>query len=124
MRHRLKRAAQVLGVLGLSLSTIHFASPEGLGGVALSVLFGGDSETLWASGYSPLAFRRLRVGDGEDVVLRTLGQPLTKEVSVHYPGITYWKYSTSPSKGHFHQRWLLFDEAGHLQVKVADFYVD
>jgi hypothetical protein len=98
---------------------------EGLNGLALSVVFASQSDTRWAPGYSPCAFRMVRVGDSQEKVKQALGEPLQKAEAV-YDGkrVIYWKYTIGPSKSHFHARWLLFDNAGLVTEKVSEFYVD
>lgn len=124
MRRELKLAAEVVALLAIGLLSTHLALPEGLRGAVLSLIYWGDTDTKWAVGYSPMAFRFVRVGDTQEAVLRSLGEPLTREVSAYHPGTVFWKYSISPGKGNFHQRWILIDSTGHVKMKVSEYYVD
>lgn len=113
----------LLGTIAVVVAQI--ALPEGLFGTMLSVAFMGGSDTAWAPSYSGWAFRRVREGDSEAEVRALLGAPLARTEAVYdAQRLTYWKYTLSPSKSHFHVRWILFDEHGRVQQKVAEFYVD
>lgn len=124
MRRSLKAALGSLAVLACA-GLAHLGSAEGLQGVILSAAFRGQTDTAWAPGYSGWAFRGLGVGDSQAQVLTKLGEPLEKSERIYDGRRTiYWKYTVSPTKSHYHMRWILFDASGRIEAKVSEFYVD
>lgn len=125
MRRPIRRALLGVGILSAAAGAAHAISPEGLQGIVLAAAFSSQTDTAWAPNYSAWEFRSLGVGDTQALVQRKLGEPLEKSQAVHDgKRITYWKYTTSPTKSHFHMRWILFDEGGRIEMKVSEFYVD
>jgi hypothetical protein len=122
---KLRRIAiVVLAFLGAAVVANRLL-PEGLTGLALSIAFSGEEVTKYAPSYSGFTFWRLRTGSTQEEVVRRLGEPLEKSEGT-YGGkrLLFWKYTTSPTKSHYHQRWLIFGNNGRVEEKVSEFFVD
>jgi hypothetical protein len=85
-------------------------------------LFLGDN-TVYASGYSALAFRRVRTGMSMDEVRTLLGAPSRSWEPEFQRGATWW-YSQPVPKGNFHQRIVLFGTDSKVESTWAEYYVD
>ena len=104
----------VLLVVGLA---IHLTTLDGIGGVLSSMVW--EDSTQYAPGYTPAAFRCVRVGMKEEQVYALLGTPLDRHLC---DGTVYLWYS-KPQKAHFRDRRVMLRSRRVIGTN-AEFYVD
>ncbi|MFT3711454.1 MAG: outer membrane protein assembly factor BamE [Archangium sp.] len=104
----------------VALGAVHVLSLDGLHGIALSVVFKPD--TVFAAGYSPWKFRRVKLGMSRDEVKSLLGEPLSRADAASSDE-EYWYFSTSPSGAKYHIRVVQFAH-GRVTRISSEFYVD
>lgn len=96
------------------------------------VLWGSDrfasvvysSDTVYSAQFSLAAFEELKVGGREDLVLKSLGQPLEKRL---YEGDgEYWFYSKHGKRSeNYWNNFLIFDRVTRrILCKRREFYID
>jgi outer membrane protein assembly factor BamE (lipoprotein component of BamABCDE complex) len=103
------------------VTLFQWASLDGWQGVVLPLL-SKSAETVYASGYSYFAFRRLRTGMTETQVERLIGKPL--KIVATATGDVVWVYSDSPVSRSYRMREVFFDSSKRVVEIVAEFEFD
>ena len=100
------------------LIAVHLYTLDGLHGWVLSLAWKHD--TQFASGYSPVAWRRVHSGMSPAEVTSVLGPPLE---TYDFYGTTGWRYSRSPSDASYFNRVILFRD-DRIYKRFSEFYLD
>jgi hypothetical protein len=118
---QLKRRLGLL-VGGVFVASVLFqvTTLDGWQGVFLP-LFSEDSETVYAPGYSYIAFRKVRIGMRDSEVRELIGEPLKV---VAKPAGDVWVYSDSATSRSYRMREVLFDQRGRVVEVMAEFVFD
>jgi hypothetical protein len=105
----------------------------GLGGVWYSLLAVDNianklifpDDTIYAAGYSDRSFREVQKGQGPEVVLSLVGEPLNRSLSWDEES-EYWYYSRhGPRFDNYWNKIVVFDaHKGHVIRKVDELYSD
>ncbi len=80
-----------------------------------------EEDTVYASGYSALAWRKVRKGMSLEDVTSRLGEPLTR--GSRQDATISMQWSRSPADTHYRCRVLIFEQ-GVVVRKHSEFYVD
>jgi SmpA/OmlA family protein len=120
-----QRVLLAIALLFLALAaTYQMLSLEGIQGHIWSHMYPGTTE--WAPGYSGWAFWKIFPGMSKDQVRELVGEPLdTYTRSGDDDQLReYWRYSRSPTSSHFHDRTVIFDQSGHVKMRLSEYYID
>lgn len=111
-------------LLAAGVAVFVFQPIDGYGGWVLSVL-ADKEDTVYATGYSDEAFRRIRPGMSEQEVADLLGAPLEKYSFEGDDGVERvgWRYSKSAHGQSYRIRAVVFDE-GRVMTVFREFYLD
>lgn len=114
------RSASVIAVgcvlvFGLAYSLY---SLDGIRGAIFHTIFPDTS--VYAVGYSDAAYRKVRIGDAQELVRSLLGEPIERDLIV---GIERWRYSRSKSDSHYRMRQISFKN-GRVVSKEHYYLVD
>lgn len=117
-----------LGLLVTLTLVLPWAAPRVVRGVREWPLDGleglrgglGGEDTVYASGYSALAFQKIRIGSTRDEVRALLGPPLYGRKGIDFD---YEIWSRSPGDTNFRRRTLEYSDDVVVEI-VAEFYHD
>ncbi len=126
MKRRVSRLGVALIALGVSLAAFHHLVLDGIPGLVGSKLFAED--TVYASGYSDRAFRRVQTGMTMKQVVELLREPVCVRTDPYalakFSGSTEcWAYSHSPSDTNYRIRLICFRD-GLVRAKRAEYWFD
>lgn len=119
MKKTLKWMCAVLGLVAITLLSLHIWLIDGLDGLIWGSLF--QEDTAYATGYSDSAWRSVRIGMAQADVHAAIGEPL--QIWTNEDASVGMSWSSSPGDTHYRCRVLQFRD-GHVLEKHAEFYVD
>jgi hypothetical protein len=109
----------VLGILAL-LIALFFLNPDFQESVLSSIC---GEETIYAKGYSYKAWKKVKIDDTIDRVLKLLGKPLKIFKSDDGSSSYYYTYQ-GPKDTNYRMRAIIFNNKGRVIKKVREFYMD
>ena len=83
-----------------------------------------QEETIYAKGYSPKHWKRIKLGDSREKVLKILGEPLKKLLNRKDEARAFFYSSQGPKNTNYRVRSIIFNESGMVIEKNNYFYLD
>lgn len=82
-----------------------------------------EEETVYADGYSPLAWSHVQIGDSLDTVIKQLGEPFERNVNNDHT-LTLLYSGPGPRNISYRMRVIHFDPNFKVKMKIQEFYID